>query len=381
MTKTVLVTGVRAPSAAHAARLLADGGLTVYATDSLDNVLTRRSRAVHLTLRHPSPRTDYIAFRTWLAEAVERHNIDLIFPTCEEVLHLARATKELGISRKLFAPDVDVVLAHHDKFAFVETMRRIGMPAPKTRLIRSQSSLEAVLDEAPDLVFKPALSRFASRVLIRPTAERAARLRPSAEDPWVAQEALTGPEICIYIVARRGHLCGVSAYRSLHRAGIGAGICFEPVSDPRIMAFAKKFAAASSWTGQAAFDCIDTEQGLVPIECNPRSTSGIHFFTDGPAFVSALKGSTMVLPEEDILQVVPAMLTFGFSQALARGDLKAWGRDLLRARSATRYAAPGVISTASCLVEIALGAIRRRQSLAEASTYDIEWDAEAARYL
>ena len=89
----------------------------------------------------------------------------------------------------------------------------------------------------------------------------------------------------------------------------------------------------------------------------------------------------MARPDEDILQVVPAMLTFGFSQALARGELKAWGRDLFRARSAMRYAAPGILPTASCLVEIALGALRRRQSLAEASTFDIEWDAEAARYL
>lgn len=381
MTKTVLVTGVRAPSAAHAARLLSDGGMTVYAADSLDNTLTRRSRNIHLTLRHPSPRTDYVAFRNWLSEAVERHNIDLIFPTCEEVLHLARATKELGISRKLFAPDVDVVLAHHDKFAFVETMRRIGMPAPKTRLLRSTEALAALCDEAPDLVFKPALSRFAFRVHIRPTPERAARLTPSREDPWVAQEALSGPEICIYIMARRGQVCAVSAYRSLHRAGSGAGICFEPVIDARIDAFAKKFAAASNWTGQAAFDCIDTDAGLVPIECNPRSTSGIHFFTDGPAFVAALRGGARAIPDSKSLQILPAMLTFGLAQAVAEGRLRAWGRDIMRAHSAMAYAAPGFLSTASCLTEIALGAIRRRQSLAEASTFDSEWNAEAARYL
>jgi hypothetical protein len=56
-------------------------------------------------------------------------------------------------------------------------------------------------------------------------------------------------------------------------------IAFERVEHPAIARWVEGFARAARWTGFLSFDFVVDAQG-VPwgIECNPRTTSGLHFF-------------------------------------------------------------------------------------------------------
>ena len=139
------------------------------------------------------------------------------------------------------------------------------------------------------LVFKPVWSRFGAEVLIRPDIASLRRVKPTELAPWIAQEHLSGTEICAYAVARQGRVVALAAYRGLVRAGPGAAVCFDPMDAEIIRPFVETFVRATQWTGQVSFDLIRTEDGQIfPLECNPRSTSGLHFFTDGAAFARAL---------------------------------------------------------------------------------------------
>src|SRR5690606_11193810 len=76
----------------------------------------------------------------------------------------------------------------------------------------------------------------------------------------------------------------------------GAAIAFEQVQDPGIEDFVTRYIAATGWSGQISFDLMRLANGQVlPLECNPRATSGLHFFDEGPRFAAALAGKGPLL--------------------------------------------------------------------------------------
>jgi len=167
-------------------------------------------------------------------------------------------------------------------------------------------------------------------VLIRPEPERLKGISPSRQMPWVAQDYLAGEEISAYAIARYGKLVGVSVYRSLWRAGAGAGICFEPVEDKQALDFITGFVSGTGWSGQISFDLMRLSDGSVlPLECNPRATSGLHFFHDPERFVAVLMEGGFV--ERDVTQpqtVKLAMWAYGLPAAIRAGALGRFRRDL-----------------------------------------------------
>jgi glutathione synthase/RimK-type ligase-like ATP-grasp enzyme len=377
----VLLTGARAPAALHLAKLLHQGGATVIAADCIGWPLTRGAEFVEKTLRHPAPAEQAEGFRSWLQLTIQEEGIDLVVPSCEEVLHLAQAMTALGMEDKLYAPSFQQLIGMHNKYHFIQAMDAWGFKVPETHLIQTQDDLRALGQDAHDMVLKPVWSRFAARVLIRPDTEELQGIKSSIDDPWIAQELLDGKEVCIYAVGREGRLGGWTAYHPEVRVGQGAGIHFTPVRDPRIEEFLEVFFAKTSWTGQISFDVFLTSSGcLVPIECNPRATSGIHFATEGDDFVAALRGDRRVLSSgSQPLQISEAMLIFGLPTALKAGRLAEWASAWRAGQSAGRYAgqhARGVVKIA-CFFELALGALRKRKSLLAGSTEGIEWNGHA----
>jgi predicted ATP-grasp superfamily ATP-dependent carboligase len=81
---------------------------------------------------------------------------------------------------------------------------------------------------------------------------------------------------------------------AIYRASVIAGtvaVGFSRVDDTGVEDFAMRYAAATGWTGFLSFDFIRDAAGQAfAIECNPRLTSGVHFFeTDdlAPAVLNA----------------------------------------------------------------------------------------------
>ena len=366
----VLITGARAPAALHLARLLHGAGHHVVMADGLRRTVSGVSRACAAFVHLPAANGDAGTYATAIRSAITTHEISLVIPTCEEVFHLAAIWADTPMGAPLFAPELATVLAAHNKYTFIETAKTFGLPVPQTRLLTSAQDLEAVRHHAASLVFKPVWSRFARDVLIRP--ERIT-FTPIPERPWVAQDFVAGTEVCVYAIAHAGQVAALSAYRPTYRAGKGAGIAFVPVSDPAIDRFVATFVAGTGWTGQVSFDLIVQEDGrILPLECNPRATSGIHFFRNPDRFAPAFFGQGAVAPDVIGLQAVKlALLLYGPAQR----PVGVW-RDLWRAAEVMHWPgdpAPGRQQLAATL-EVAGIALRRRISLTAASTFDIEWN-------
>lgn len=379
---SILISGARAPVALHLARLLIDAGHCVTLVDHLKHPLAAASQLNIPYCRIPSFGDDPEAAGEALKDIIKKRGVDLVIPTCEEVLHLSALWTRTPPDAMLFAPKLaDLTLLHH-KYHFIRMCQDLGLPTPRTHLVTTPKELAGYTHDTRHLVFKPVWSRFGSQVLVRPKVQHLRQVCPTAQNPWIAQEFVDGPELCIYAIARAGRLVALSVYRGVVRAGLGAAVCFAPEEESTpLRAFVERIVQATKWTGQISFDVIRTQDGRIfPLECNPRATSGLHFFSDGAAFSEALFGTQgEVKPDVTVLQTVPlALWIYGapmmltkeqrpvFLDALRRsGDVMRWPKDRVGYRAQLR-----------AMAEIIGIALRHRTSLERASTWGIEWNGE-----
>lgn len=121
------------------------------------------------------------------------------------------------IDDDIWCPDADDLARVHDKFAFIEMARDLGLSIPDTTLIAAKSDLTALAGCASELVFKPQWSRFATDILIKPTTKQLSQITPTKKLPWVAQTFVIGDEISTYALAQDGKLLALAQYQSLCR--------------------------------------------------------------------------------------------------------------------------------------------------------------------
>jgi hypothetical protein len=143
--------------------------------------------------------------------------------------------------------------------------------------------------------------------------------------------------------------------------------------------FVARFVAASQWTGQISFDLMQMPDGRVlPLECNPRATSGLHFFADPGAFAGAILDAKVCKgPDVTQPQMVPlAMWIYGFPTALRQARIAQYLADYRAAHNLLNWPDDPRPKRAQfrALAEIAGLAVAKRCSLQVASTWDIEWN-------
>ncbi|MBN9218388.1 MAG: hypothetical protein J0I79_10575 [Mesorhizobium sp.] len=374
----VLVTGARAPVALHLARLLHGAGLRVILADTPAHPLAAASIACASYHRLPPPRFAPQAYAQAVQDLIRAGGIQLVIPTCEEIFYLGQAWRDRTMPARLFAPDMELLTRVHDKHAFIRLAQALGLAVPETTLLESADDVATVRSRARELVFKPVWSRFASHVLLRPSPAALDAISPSAAVPWVAQRFIAGDEISAYALAHDGKLEALALYRSRYRAGKGAGIWFERVEDAAARHFVQAFVAGTGWTGQISFDLMREEDGTVlPLECNPRAVSGLHFFRDPEPFVAALLDGAEVRPDLDRPQTVRlAMWVYGLPSAVLSGGIGHFRQAMHDADELLDWPGDPEPKRAQwrALAEIAGTALRQRISLQAASTRDIEWN-------
>ncbi len=375
-----LVTGARAPVALHWARLLHAAGHRVVLADSQRFPIASATRCKADYVRLPSPRGRLGDYACAVEEVVRRERCDLVIPTCEEVFFLAAARDLLDARIELFAPSFEQLAHVHDKYSFSIMAAEYGMAPTETLLLENREEVAGLIERAGEFVFKPVWSRFGERTLVRPTAAALQRLEPTAADPWVAQSFLPGEEFCTWAMAIDGRLQALQSYRPLYRAGLGAAVAIEPAQDEAIPDFVARFVAGTGWSGQVSFDFRRDEDGMMrAIECNPRATSGLHFFTSGDGLPDALAGNAVATASSSARYTLPlAMFFYGLPYALRHAGLRQWAEDTRDMHDLMQW--PGDrdmrVPQLVALAEIALLALRGSKSLKAASTDDIEWNGE-----
>jgi len=318
-----LLTGGRAPAALELARQFAAAGHRVFIAESARYHLCRVSSAVVRSFEVPRPSEEPEAFIEALVDIAQQEHIDLIVPTCEEIMYVSQGLERLQEVCDVFTSPLHVMKLLHNKYDFIQLAEQLGFTVPYTRLITSSADWEQLHSEITSrsvkhgpgrlldkLVLKPVYSRFATNVTILElqtaiaswnellaTMSSAETIRdskrspagaPFSRGPWVAQQFIAGRQICTYSIVHGGKVVAHAAYSTSHRAGLGASIYFEPLDHHSAYQWVKEFVEKIAFTGQIAFDFIERADGqLFPLECNPRTTSGAHLFGPKPGLTEA----------------------------------------------------------------------------------------------
>ncbi len=345
---TILLTGTRAPATLDLARRLHKEGHRVIGADSMRFPLGSFSNALSAHYRLPSPRFERDAFVEAIIRIVTDEGVTLLWPTCEEVFHIAAAHEELSDYVRILCVPLSQLEPLHHKLKFA---RLAGLYAPE-----SWAPEDAPSDR--ELIWKPCYSRFSVRTRIGSP--------PPSTAGWMAQAFVKGEEFSSWALCIDGEVRTLTFYDCPARAGRGAGCAFEPLWDESAALFVENFAAARKFTGSIAFDFIRSPDGhFKVIECNPRLTSGLHVLEESVRLSELLDQRGVIPPP-----MVPAQLRVPtmFSNPLALGTSPdVISRDDDRGPSRGQFGA---------FAELSWNAIRYFQSLKSASTRDIEYNGD-----
>jgi len=256
--------------------------------ESMNWHLCRFSNAIKKNFKIPSPRFEFKSFKAEILKIIQDQNIDILIPTCEEVFYLSQFKSDIEVLCTAFLLDEDQLMDLHNKNTFIMRAQKIGLRVPKTLLVYSLKDLRDNREKGKKYIFKPSFSRFGTQIQVLPADFDETKVTDfSLDNPLLMQEFIGGEEYCAFTILREGQLKAFSVYKKSYTAGNGACIYFSAEKNQEIKKWIERFLESSQYTGQVSFD-FKIDDGLVyPLECNPRTTSGIHLFKDSKSIVDS----------------------------------------------------------------------------------------------
>ncbi|GEN98312.1 hypothetical protein NSE01_01450 [Novosphingobium sediminis] len=273
---TVLLTLGRLPKALDLARGFSKAGCRVLVAEPYGWTLAGASRHVAREFRVPPPSAGKAAYLEALADIVWRESVDLVVPVSEETMHVAHLAGMLPEGVRLFTMAPEQVLALHDKARFVKAASAMGLAVPQSAPLGSAEAED--LRRTGPVVVKPVFSCSGNGLQILRGGEPLPPADPAA--PAVVQRFVEGREHSTCSIAQDGRVVATMVYRGAVMSG-SVAVAFERVDVPAIDAWVSQFVAETHWSGFISFDFIIDAAGVPhAIECNPRATSGVHFWED-----------------------------------------------------------------------------------------------------
>ena len=370
---TVLLTLGRLPKALALARACHAAGCRVIVADPFRWHLCRPSLAVQRCYRVTAPNTSLAAYLDELAQIIRDENVNVVLPVSEEALHVAQLAPRLPAGVRLWSAPLEMLATLHHKRDFIALAATRGLPVPETWA--ADDPRAADLASRCRYVEKPVHS--CSGIGLRFAEAGDAVMAGSAAG--VVQEQLDGDHISSLSLVDRGREIATVFYRGRVFAGTVA-ICFERVdSAPAAASWISDFVAGLAYSGLIAFDFIVDAQGVArAIECNPRATSGVHFFDPqalGAALLDPEHASQVRLASKQRFQWAYSTLTEAYAALFNPREFLRRFREMLGARDVVWSLSdplPFLLMTPLSW-EILWPAMTSSLTLGEATQRDIAW--------
>ena len=384
ISKKILLTGARSIFTLDLARRFHEEGYVVYTADSTRFHLCRFSKAVKKNFTIPSPRFHSKEFINALVRIITKKKIDMIIPAFEEIFCLSKGLDLLPSYCKAFCPSYKVLDELHNKWRFNSKLRRMKTIAPKSFLIQSKKDLKknALSSLKIPFILKPSYSRASQKVIKIDSLIQLEQIIIDPINPWIAQEFIYGKKFCSYSISIEGKLTAHAVYPLQFSVDDHSCLNFEAIEHPSILNWVKKFVEKEKFTGQIAFDFIESKRGkLYAIECNPRGTSGLHLFQKKDNLTNAFFNSLDALATPQV----------GFSKQFAFGMLLYGWRSKHPDKTFTEFikkffSTTDVIYSKDDITPFifqpflfftyVLRSLKLRMSLPRMFTFDIDWNGE-----
>jgi hypothetical protein len=274
MVATVLLTLGRLPKGLDIARGFKANGWRVIVAEPFKRHLLGASRAVDRSYRTTAPSVSRERYLSDLLRIIRDEGVSLVVPISEETMHVSFLSEALPAGVTLFTMPPADILSLHNKETFIERAHAAKLSVPETVALGNVAA--EVLVANSDCVIKPVHScsgrglRFVKRGEPLPDTGSGGRA--------IVQRRIEGEELSTCSLVHGGNVISTVVYRGVQRSGRVA-VVFERVEQPAIAEWVRRFAAVCGWTGFLSFDYIVDFDGMPwAIECNPRTTSGVHFW-------------------------------------------------------------------------------------------------------
>lgn len=370
---TVLLTLGRLPKALALARACALAGARVVVADPFRWHLCRPSRYVSRSYRVAAPNDSLAAYLDDLRSIIARESVDIVLPVSEEALHVAQLAGSLPPGVQLRSAPLAQLALYHDKYAFSVHAAGRGLPVPETWPAGRPEAL--ALAARADFVEKPVHS--CSGIGLR--LARAGDGVLGRGGGTLVQQRLEGDLLSSLSFVDGGREVATVIYRGRVLAGTVA-VCFERVDDAgATREWISRFIDGSAYDGFLAFDFIVGSDGIArAIECNPRVTSGVHFFDPavlGRAILDPQACECIPYTPQHRYQWAYSTLTETYAALLRPREFARRFRELLGARDVTWSRTdplPFLLMTPMSW-EILWPAMTSKLTLGEATQRDIAW--------
>ena len=323
---TALLTLGRLPKALSVARALRTQGYRVIVAEPFAWHVSRVSKDVAKTFRLPAPNLNPEAYQAALLALITKEEVDLVVPVSEEAHYVLAIREHLPPQVALLGPGVDIYRTLADKAAFINCAVQKSLAAPHSAL--ANSPLATSLTETFDYVTKPINGCSGINVEFH----RAGDALTTNKADMLVQQAVIGDVVSSLSMVKAGEVQATNVYRGSIFAGTVA-ICFERVTGDiagKVQQWIRQFIQDMDYSGFIAFDFIVDSTGTPQaIECNPRLTSGIHFFDSeslGAALITDQK-VTIKRHKNQAWQWRYSTLTEAYA-ALFKGNVKEFWRRL-----------------------------------------------------
>ena len=283
----ILLTSGRTPAPLELARHLKALGNKVFLIESSRIHLCTLSRVFTKKIRVPAPAECPQKYIAAVKKIISENNIELVIPMYEEILYLAQFKSEFEADCFRLIPDLEVLERFHNKFTFIEMLKELNVKCPETVQVSNAQDAADAVEQMGKSIIKPVYSRFGTFVKYNPNKAVLNKLDITEKNPWVVQEQISGRQFGTYILALNGDVLAMSLYAQEVTYN-NVSINLSHSENPEILDWIRTLIKKSAFTGQMSFDLIVNDQGIFPIEANPRVTSGIHLLVQDPNFIQQL---------------------------------------------------------------------------------------------
>lgn len=238
----------------------------------------RFSRLVRSCRRCPSFAREPEGYLRFLARQLSAERYDVLFPTHDQVFLLSRFRDTLSRQVGLALPDFATLHRLQSKADFQRLLEELGLPHPRSRLVRSRAELEQT-GEFPCYVKLPFSTAGAGVKFVRSGDELrslAASLESSGQfaagDEIMVQQPAKGVQATVQAVFQHGRLVGAHTFAARATGVGGMSTARESAVRPDVVEQVSRLGAHLHWQGAMFLDYFYDEatRQAEYIEANPR---------------------------------------------------------------------------------------------------------------
>jgi hypothetical protein len=309
--KYVLVSEGSSLSAREAITALGMAGHRVGVCDPDPLCLGRFSRFITHYYRCPAIGKAPWAYLNFVVDVLAEGHWNVLFPTHEQAFLFSRERVRIPPAIALAVADFRSFLQVQGKAALVNTLSRLSIPQPVSRVVRTQEELES--ERCFPFYLKANYATASTAVwrvqTIKELKSRSLDLTSQGlldgRQEFVVQEAATGLLERAQAIFDQGKLVAIHGYRQMAEGLGGGDIAKLSVGRSVVRHYVEQLGGQLQWHGALSLDYIFQEENQVPlfIDANPRLVEPMNAALSGVNLADIL---VQVSTGEPIAMVKPA---------------------------------------------------------------------------